>query len=343
MNFIDNSVIEVKSGRGGHGLVSFRREKFIPKGGPDGGDGGNGGSVILRATNKINTLLDFYRLKRFKAKNGEDGKTKKCHGASAEDLILKVPVGTIIYELVAKPNKKLSIESLGSIKKNSERKQIIDLVSDGQEIKIARGGNGGFGNVHFKSSINQAPRRANPGQPGEEKFLELELKLLADVGIMGYPSVGKSTLLSVISAAKPKVADYPFTTLIPNLGIVEHFDKRLVFCDIPGLIKGASKGKGLGDQFLRHVERTKILVHLLDATRENLLNDYKAIRQELKNFSHQLIEKPEIIVINKIDAEPNWQKKHQKFLFKYQAIGISAATSEGIQKMLDKIFKQEEA
>lgn len=279
--FCDYADIEVEAGKGGDGLLSFRREKFIPYGGPDGGNGGQGAAICFRADENINTLSEFRTHKRFKAPDGEKGGAALCAGANGEDLILSVPVGTLVKE-------------------NGEI--IADLSELNQIVKIAAGGRGGYGNAHFISSTRQAPGFAELGEDGEKKFLALELKLIADVGLVGYPSVGKSTLISVISNAKPKIADYPFTTLIPNLGVVRFDDIDFVVADIPGLIEGAHLGKGLGTEFLRHIQRTRVLVHLLDVQRMDIVADYHAIRNELETFDPILIQKPEIIVLNKIDT-----------------------------------------
>lgn len=287
-DFIDRVKIEIRAGDGGNGSINFRREKFAPMGGPDGGDGGNGGSVIFTADHNLGTLLDFTFQRIFMAENGERGQRKKMSGKSGDDLILKLPVGSMIYDA-----------DTGEL--------IADMDSDGKTLMAAKGGNGGWGNVHFKTSVNQAPRRANPGQPGERKNLILELKLIADVGIAGYPNAGKSTLISRISAARPKIAEYPFTTLTPNLGVVQWGEgQTYVVADVPGLIEGASDGKGLGHQFLRHLERTKLILHLIDPVAHepgrSLLSDYHVINRELSIYSPELAGKPQIVVINKADA-----------------------------------------
>ncbi len=279
--FCDYAEIDVEAGKGGDGLLSFRREKFIPYGGPDGGNGGHGGAICFIADENINTLSEFRTHKRFKAPDGEKGGAALCAGANGEDLVLAVPVGTIV----------------------KENDQIIaDLSTPNQIAKIASGGRGGYGNAHFISSTRQAPGFAELGEDGEKKKLALELKLIADVGLVGYPSVGKSTLISVISNAKPKIADYPFTTLIPNLGVVRFDDFDFVVADIPGLIEGAHEGKGLGTEFLRHIQRTRILIHILDVQRMDIVADYHAIRNELVTFDPLLGTKPEVIVLNKVDT-----------------------------------------
>lgn len=345
MNFVDYAVIKTDAGKGGDGSASFRREKFVPKGGPDGGDGGDGGSVILKATNDLNTLLDYKRLRIFKASNGENGRGKKQYGKKAEDVVLKIPVGTIVYEVEFEKKKDLGLENfseiMGELKNQKlKKKKIHDFKKVGEELEIAKGGKGGLGNVHFKSATNQAPRETTPGEKGETKIIELELKLIADVGIIGMPNVGKSTLISVISSARPEIADYPFTTLVPNLGVVEHNKKRKVFCDVPGLIEGAWQGKGLGDQFLKHIQRTKKLLHLLDATSEDLNKDYIMIRKELEKYDKSLAKKPEVIAINKIDANPEFSKKNKEFIKKYNPVLISAKTRKGIDALLEKVFEK---
>jgi GTP-binding protein len=286
MVFLDEARIHVKSGRGGDGSASFRREKFVPKGGPDGGDGGRGGSIILEADDGLNTLIAFHTRRQYKAAGGEPGRGGRKSGRDGGDVVLKVPVGTMVFE-----------EGSG--------KPLFDLVRAGQRVVVAQGGRGGRGNCHFTSSVRQAPRIAEKGEPGEERDLRLELKLLADVGLVGFPNVGKSTLISEVSAARPKIADYPFTTLIPNLGVVKAGDDSFVMADIPGLIEGASEGVGLGHQFLRHVERTRALVHVIDvspATGRDALRDYEVIRRELAAYSPRLAELPEVVVLNKMDV-----------------------------------------
>ena len=292
--FIDQVKIRVKAGDGGHGCVSFRREKFVPKGGPDGGDGGDGGDVILVADPQIHTLYDFYYKAEFKAENGKPGMGKKMKGKDGEDLILKVPVGTIV--------------------KDAETGEIIaDLVKPGQRVILAKGGKGGKGNARFTTPTRQAPRIATPGTPGEEKTLILELKLIADVGLVGLPNAGKSTFLSRVSAAKPKIADYPFTTLHPNLGVVKLFDeKTFIIADIPGLIEGAHKGIGLGHDFLKHIERTRVLLYLLDASKgEEVLKDFEILKKELELFNPELLKKDYLIALNKIDLIPDYEERQK--------------------------------
>lgn len=279
--FVDVAKVFVKAGRGGDGIVSFRHEIYIDKGGPNGGDGGRGGDVIFKATENLNTLLDFRYKPELKAENGANGGKQNKHGKSGENLIVKVPIGTIV-------------------RKNGDI--IADLTENNQEVVIAIGGRGGFGNAHFKSSVRQVPRIAEFGEPGEEFEAELELKLLADVGLIGFPNAGKSTFLSVISNAKPEIANYEFTTLTPNLGVADVDQDSILIADIPGLIEGASKGKGLGDAFLRHVERTAVLLHLIDAYSDDIKNSYLTIRNELKSYSKELDIRPEIVAITKIEG-----------------------------------------
>lgn len=284
MQFIDQSDIEVEAGKGGDGIVAFRREKYVPAGGPSGGNGGKGGSVYFKAVEDLQTLLDFRYNHRFKAENGKRGGPNNCTGANGKDLIVEVPCGTVIYDAES-----------GNI--------IGDLTEPGQTILVAAGGKGGLGNQHFLSNRNRAPEYALPGLDGEVKLLRLELKLLAEVGIIGLPNAGKSTLISALSAARPKIADYPFTTLVPNLGVVRKpTGDGTVFADIPGLIEGASEGAGLGHDFLRHIERTRVLLHLIDATSENVIADYHTIEQELQAYGRGLAQRPQIVALNKIDA-----------------------------------------
>ena len=281
--FIDTAEIEVESGRGGSGLLSFHREKFMPKGGPDGGDGGNGGDVVLAADKKLHTLMDYKYKRKYKARSGRPGGSNNRKGASGKNLKIRLPVGTMIFD-------RDTDELLG------------DLVENGHEIVVVKGGRGGFGNAHFKSSINRAPRKFTPGQDGEYRSLRLELKLLENVGLVGLPNAGKSTLLSRLSSAKPKIASYPFTTLIPHLGIVKAGEySSFVMADIPGLIEGAHQGKGLGDEFLRHIERTQVLLFLIDITSNDIGRDYHTLENELESFDPALIEKPCLTALTKAD------------------------------------------
>lgn len=279
--FVDTAKVLVQAGKGGDGAVSFRHEIYVDKGGPDGGDGGNGGDVIFVAAEGLNTLIDFRYKPELKAKPGSSGAKRNQHGKSGDHLRVKVPVGTIVKR---------------------EGVVIADFTEDGQEIVVARGGDGGFGNAHFKSSIRQTPRIAENGEPGDTFEAELELKLLADVGLVGFPNAGKSTFLSVVSNARPEIADYAFTTLTPNLGVADIDDGSLLIADIPGLIEGASEGKGLGDAFLRHVERTAVLLHLIDAYSDDVAQAYKTIRKELENYSPELINRPEVIALTKVEG-----------------------------------------
>lgn len=324
--FIDLAKIYVKAGDGGNGCVAFRREKFVPFGGPAGGNGGKGGDVVLVADEKLQTLMDFKYKKHYKAKRGQHGSGGNKFGKSAEDLILKVPVGTIV--------------------KDAETGEIIaDLIENGQKVIIAKGGKGGKGNTAFKSPTNQAPTEAEEGEKGEERWIILELKLLADIGIIGFPNAGKSTLISTISHAKPKIADYPFTTLSPVLGVIQ-FDigESVVIADIPGLIEGASEGQGLGHDFLRHIERTKALIHVIDISdfREREPTEaFEAINKELENYSPELLKKQQIVVGNKIDMLSNKEEIEdlkKKFEEKgYKFIPVSLVTKEGIDELLNEI------
>lgn len=316
MHFADEAEIKVQAGNGGNGSASFRREKYIAKGGPDGGNGGDGGSIILQADENMNTLVNFVSKKHFKAKHGQQGFGQNKYGAGGDDLTLKVPVGTIVFD-----------------KESGD--QLADLTEDGQQVIVAKGGLGGKGNANFKSSTRRAPDFAELGEPGEEKELKLELKLIADVAIIGYPSVGKSTLISRISNARPKIADYPFTTLIPNLGVVKVDQTDFVVADIPGLIEGAHEGKGLGIAFLKHIERAEILVHLLDLTREDLMDDFKKLNLELASYSKTLSKKDQIIVFNKMDATiPEIIEEVKKNFKKYKPLFISSVSGEGIDQFL---------
>lgn len=321
MKFIDRVKIYVQAGTGGNGTVAFRREAHVPKGGPSGGDGGRGGSVIFVATNSLSTLLDLRYYREYKAQNGEKGHAKKMHGADADDLVIRVPVGTCVYD-----------DDTGNI--------IADLTKDGQRAEIAKGGRGGRGNARFASSRNPAPKICENGEPGEKFNLRVELKLLADVGLVGFPSVGKSTLLSVVSKARPQIADYHFTTIVPNLGVVQVKDGRsFVMADLPGLIEGASQGKGLGHQFLRHIERCRVIVHIIDMSGSegrDPYEDYVTINKELGEYEYRLLERPQIIVANKMDgdeAEENLNKFKEK-LGDQKVFPIIAPIHEGIDAVL---------
>ncbi len=334
-HFVDTAEIHVKAGNGGRGAVSFRREKFIPKGGPDGGDGGDGGSVIFVADPNKNTLLDFAGKHHWFAQNGRHGMGKKMYGKSGEDLVIPVPPGTEVYDLGLGPQDEGAQPGRQGLK-------IADLTEPGQRVVIARGGRGGAGNWHFRSSTNQAPREAGPGEPGQERQLRLELKLIADVALVGLPNAGKSTLISAVSAARPKIADYPFTTLEPNLGIVElDEERRIVMADIPGLIAGASEGAGLGHAFLRHIERCRVLVHLVSVVPldgSDPIANYHAIRRELESFSPTLAQKPQIVAANKIDllsGDPNPVRMLAEALPEERVIAISGVTGENVRDLLE--------
>ena len=326
MKFLDQCKIYIRSGDGGGGSVSFRREKFIEYGGPDGGDGGRGGDVWIESAEGLNTLIDYRYQQHFKAQTGGHGMGRDRHGANGESITLMVPTGTQVLE--------------------EDRETLIaDLDQAGMRLKIAEGGNGGFGNARFKSSINQAPRRANPGLPGEEKTLWLKLKLIADVGLVGLPNAGKSTFLAAVSAANPKIADYPFTTLTPNLGVVDlSTNERFVIADIPGLIEGASEGAGLGAKFLGHVERTAVLIHLVDGTQEDVVGAWRTIRRELKAHGEGLADRAELLALNKVDAlDPEARIAKTKALQKAARIKpllVSGVSGEGVTEVLRAAWKK---
>ncbi|MEA5511013.1 GTPase ObgE [Crocosphaera sp. UHCC 0190] len=325
MQFIDRAEIEVEAGKGGDGIVAFRREKYVPAGGPAGGNGGKGGSVILKAVNNLQTLLDFRYARLFKADNGQRGGPNNRTGAMGKDIIIEVPCGTVIYDLETD-------EILG------------DLIENGQILCVAQGGKGGLGNKYFLSNQNRAPEYALPGLEGEHRNLRLELKLLAEVGIIGLPNAGKSTLISSLSSARPKIADYPFTTLIPNLGVVRKpTGDGTVFADIPGLIEGAHEGIGLGHEFLRHIERTRLLLHLVDITSDDPIKDYQVIQQELKAYGRGLSDRPQILAFNKIDAAD--QETLELMIKELQKLSdspiftISAVTRTGLDELLQTVWK----
>jgi GTPase len=324
MKFLDEAKVYIRSGAGGNGCVSFRREKFIEYGGPNGGDGGKGGDVIVETVEGLNTLIDYRYQQHFFAKNGEAGMGKDRHGKNGSDVVLKVPVGTQIYE-------------------EDGETLIADLTEPGQRMTLLRGGNGGFGNAYFKSSTNRAPRHANPGQPGEEQTIRLRLKLIADAGIVGLPNAGKSTFLAAVSSAKPKIADYPFTTLTPQLGVVNVDGREFVLADIPGLIEGAHEGIGLGDRFLGHVERCRVLLHLVDGTAGNAGETYKTVRAELSAYGEGLADKPEIVALSKADAMNPDEIKQQiaqlKRAAKKTPLVISAVSGEGVKDVLRALLK----
>ena len=324
MKFLDEAKVYIASGAGGNGCVSFRREKFIEFGGPNGGDGGSGGDVVVEAVTGLNTLIDYRYQQHFKAQRGGNGMGKDRAGANGKDVVLKVPVGTQVYE-------------------EDGETLLADLTEVGQRVTIAEGGNGGFGNAHFKSSTNRAPRHANPGQPGEEQTIRLRLKLIADAGLIGLPNAGKSTFLAAVSAAKPKIADYPFTTLHPQLGVVEVDGREFVLADLPGLIEGAHEGLGLGDRFLGHTERCRVLLHLIDGTSDDAGEAYKIVRGELEAYGHGLIDKPEIVALSKSDALTKDAIKTQvgklKKACKKTPLVLSAQSGDGVQEALRALLK----
>lgn len=323
MKFLDQAKIYVKAGDGGAGCVSFRREKFIEFGGPNGGDGGRGGDIVVECVQGLNTLIDFRFQQHFKARTGEHGMGKDRHGANSPAIVLKVPPGTEILD------------------EDGETK-IADLTEPGQRFVLCKGGNGGFGNAYFKTSSNQAPRHANPGLPGEERWVWLRLKLIADAGLVGLPNAGKSTFLATVTAAKPKIADYPFTTLHPGLGVVRVDGREMVLADIPGLIEGAHEGHGLGDRFLGHIERCRVLLHLVEGTSEHAGKAYKTVREELEAYGEGLAEKPEIVALSKTDALTPEVLKEQvarlKRAAKRMPIILSSASGEGVDAALRALF-----
>ncbi|UCB51396.1 MAG: GTPase ObgE [Deltaproteobacteria bacterium] len=323
MGFVDEAVISVRSGDGGRGCISFRRAKYVPKGGPDGGDGGNGGNVIIRATKRLHTLTDYSPRKHFKAQNGRPGRGKDQTGKDGKDVILEVPLGTIIYD-----------QESGQL--------LADLIKEDQEIFLIPGGKGGKGNQHFATSTNRTPRIAQPGLPGQEKILKLSLKYIADIGLIGLPNAGKSTLLSRLTKARPRIDSYPFTTLVPNLGVIIFDDEStLIMADIPGLIEGASEGRGLGHRFLRHIERTRLLLHLIDITyvpEDELLEDFFTLKNELTKFDPSLMQKDEMVLINKIDIRSPEHRNIESITTALEEMGIdalpiSALTGEGLDEV----------
>jgi GTPase len=323
MKFLDEAKVYIRSGDGGNGCVSFRREKFIEFGGPNGGDGGKGGDVVVEAVNGLNTLIDYRYQQHFKAKSGGGGMGKDRHGKNGSDVVLKVPAGTQVYE-------------------EDGETLLADLTEVGQHAVLARGGNGGFGNARFKTSTNRAPRHANPGQPGEERTIRLRLKLIADAGLVGLPNAGKSTFLAAVSAAKPKIADYPFTTLTPQLGVVRVDEREFVLADLPGLIEGAHQGTGLGTRFLGHIERCAVLLHLIDATGADPVAAYRTVRREIEAYGHGLEAKSEIAALNKIDAVAPDELAGRLRRFA-RATGvtpltISGATGQGVEACLRRLL-----
>ncbi|HNY25247.1 MAG TPA: GTPase ObgE [Alphaproteobacteria bacterium] len=329
MKFLDRAKIHIKAGDGGNGSASFRREKYIEYGGPNGGDGGHGGDIIFRAVPNVNTLIDYRFQTNFKAERGENGGGKMCTGKSGEDLVLQVPTGTVILS-------------------ENEEFEYADLNMDGLEYRAVRGGNGGWGNLHFKSPTNRTPRQANDGLPGEERTIVLRLKLIADIGLVGFPNAGKSTLLATVTAARPKIANYPFTTLNPQLGVMYAHNREFVMVDLPGLIEGAHTGVGLGDRFLGHAERTKMILHIIDGTESDWAERYKTIRNEMDSYGGGLLEKPEMVIINKIDAIEPDELKNRMVEFKKsfgrkkkpEIMAISAAGQIGVRELIAAIEKK---
>ncbi len=324
MKFLDEAKVYLESGKGGGGCVAFHREKYVEMGGPDGGNGGRGGHIFFEVVNNLNTLIDFRYTQHFRARPGQQGMGSNCNGRDGDDMVIKIPVGTVILD---------------------EDKETVlhDCTMVGEKFLFLRGGDGGFGNAHYKSSTNRAPRKALPGFPGQERAIWLRLKLIADAGIVGLPNAGKSTFISVVSRAKPKIADYPFTTLVPNLGVVKQHDHEFVMADIPGLIEGAHEGHGLGTRFLGHVERTKVLLHLIDATQEDVVAAYKTIRAELKAYGEGLAKRPEIVAINKIDTmtaeEAEALGKKLSKAIKKKVHLISGVSHLGVQEVLDALWE----
>ena len=328
MRFVDEVTVEVRGGDGGNGSVAFRREKFVPFGGPAGGDGGDGGDVVFRADERLSTLLDLRYRRKLIAKNGENGRGKDQYGAAGDDLVVRVPIGTQVFDA-------------------ETGETIADLDANGREHVVAKGGRGGRGNIHFATPQDRAPRRAEPGEPGEQRMLRIELKLLADVGLLGYPNVGKSTLIASISRARPKIADYPFTTLVPNLGVAAVGERSFVVADIPGIIEGAAEGAGLGHRFLKHVERTRVLLHMvtLDPDPERKpLHDYDVLLRELARFEPELARRPMIVAVSKLDL-PDVKKRLPSIRRGMKARGVervlafSAATGEGVDDLLHEIVR----
>jgi GTPase len=323
MKFLDEAKIYLQSGNGGAGCVAFHREKYIEMGGPDGGNGGRGGHIFFEVVDNLNTLIDFRYTQHFRASTGSHGQGRNKTGKDGKDLVIRVPVGTVILD-------------------DDKETVLLDLLTVGERVLFLKGGDGGFGNAHYKTSVNRAPRKSTPGWPGEERAIWLRLKLIADAGVVGLPNAGKSTFLSVVSRAKPKIADYPFTTLAPNLGVACSHDNEFVIADIPGLIEGAHEGHGLGTRFLGHVERTRVLLHVIDCTQDDIVAAYKTIRGELKAYGQELAKKPEIIVLNKIDAlGQELAEDQQKILSKAirkKVHLMSAAAHQGTDEILELIW-----
>ncbi len=324
MKFLDQAKIHLKAGDGGDGSLSFRREKYIEFGGPDGGDGGRGGDIVFEAVESLNTLIDFRYQQHFKARRGVHGMGRNRTGAAGQDCVIKVPVGTVILD-------------------DDKETVLADLTEPGQRVVLCRGGNGGFGNARFKSSTNQAPKRANPGQPGEARWVWLRLKLIADAGLVGLPNAGKSTLLGAVSRARPKVADYPFTTLHPHLGVAEVHDERFVIADIPGLIEGAHEGHGLGDRFLGHVERCAVLLHLVDGAQDDPAEAYRKVRQEVEAYGRALARKPEVLALNKADALPaelfDEQARDLERAAGKPVYQVSGVSGQGVARVLEVLLE----
>lgn len=321
MKFVDSAKIYVKAGNGGNGCMSFRREKYVPKGGPDGGDGGRGGNIYFRANSQMSTLLDFRYRKHYEAGRGAHGQGAKKNGKMGKDIMIPVPCGTVV-------------------KSAENGKLLADLVEDGDELLVAEGGKGGKGNPHFATATHQAPRYAEPGGKGESLEVELELKLIADVGLVGFPNAGKSTLISAMSAARPKIADYPFTTLVPNLGIVQYRDyNSFVMADIPGIIEGAAEGRGLGLQFLKHIERTKVLAMLISADSEDIAAEYIMLLKEMERFDPELLRKPRVILITKMDIAPE-DFSCPAFEDEVTVLPVSSVTGQGLDILRDELWKK---
>jgi len=361
--FVDEVDIHVEAGHGGRGCLAFRREKFVPRGGPSGGDGGHGGSVYIVASPHINTLINYRYHPLSDAEPGQHGMGSNCTGSAGKDLELAVPIGTLVYEKIVPEPDAANVESRANTdnaesrgnpehpeqRANPEYRLLADLSEEGQRVLVAKGGRGGMGNARFATATNRAPRKVQPGEPGEIKDLRLELKLLADVGLVGFPNAGKSTMIARISAARPKIADYPFTTLVPNLGVVRiSQDRSFVVADVPGLIEGAHRGQGLGHQFLRHLERTKVLVHLVDmsgATGRNPVEDLDTVRQELELFAPTLAAKPQIVVANKMDAvDPSddsavkaLEKRAKKLQLPF--LRVSGVSGQGVPELLETMWR----
>ena len=322
--FFDEARIWIKAGDGGDGCVAFRRERNIPRGGPSGGDGGDGGSIILKADKNVRTLVDFHFRQHYNAEDGANGSGKNRFGKNGQDMSIRVPCGTVVKEI-----------------SDDAEKLLRDIVAEGEEFLVARGGKGGLGNVRFKSSTNQAPRTATRGKPGESRYIKLELKLIAEAGIIGYPNSGKSTLISKVTKAKPRIAAYPFTTLVPNLGVVDMGDSRsFIIADIPGIIEGASEGRGLGYKFLKHIERTKVLLHLIDLSLPDPVGNYRNIMEELASYGNALRDKPEIIIGNKMDMQIP-EERIRFFMESFRGCFlISALTGEGVKALMETVWRK---